>query len=199
MEQNRTQLLLVRHGQTPWNASGRWQGNGDPGLTELGREQAELLARGLAARQDRAWRRIVSSDLKRAQETASILSRVLSLEIESDPRFRELDVGRWTGLTRAEIQERDPDILRDFERGDPSVRPGGGESRIDIRVRARGALRDWTTRYGGEAMILVVHLGVIRALLPGEEPANGSATETIAEDVLDRPIDVTRRPSDGPL
>lgn len=197
--QKRTPLLLVRHGQTSWNAAGRWQGSGDPGLTDLGRAQAEQLARELAMRSDRPWRRIISSDLSRAEETASILARALELEVALDPRFQELEVGRWTGLTRVEIDAREPTLLRDFEAGDPTVRPGGGESRIEIRVRTRAALRDWTTRHPGEPMILVAHLGVIRALLPGEEPANGTATFGIAEEIIARPIDVERRASDGPL
>jgi len=194
-----TPLLLVRHGQTSWNAAGRWQGNGDPGLTDLGRDQAEALSRELTDRHGRPWRRIVSSDLSRARQTALILADALGLDVELDPRFRELDVGRWTGMTREEIEAREPDLLEDFESGDPQVRPGGGESRIEIRVRTRGALRDWTTRHAGESMILVAHLGVIRALLPGHEPENGTATQAISEEIISRPIDVVRRPSDGPL
>ena len=198
MTQRRTELLLVRHGQTPWNAAGRWQGNGDPGLTDLGRSQAQTLARELAASESSRWCRIVSSDLKRARETAEILATALSLDVQEDRRFRELDVGRWTGLVREEIVAREPELLAAFERGEPGVRPGGGESRIDIRVRVRAALRDWATRFPDEPMILVAHLGVVRALVPGQEPENGSATPAIAEEILSRPVDLVRRTSDGP-
>ena len=194
-----TRLLLVRHGQTPWNAAGRWQGFGDPGLTDLGREQAEALAEELLAAADRSWHRIIASDLGRARETADILSRALELSVEIDHRLRELDVGEWTGLTRAEIEMRDPETLRDFESGEPSIRPGKGESRIEIRMRTRDCVRDLATRYSGEGLILVTHLGVIRALVPGAEPENASALMAHAEEIAEREIDVVRRPSDAPL
>jgi broad specificity phosphatase PhoE len=194
-----TRLLLVRHGQTPWNVAGRWQGFGDPGLTDRGREQAEALAAELVARADPGWHRIVASDLGRARETAEILSRALELSIEIDQRLRELDVGEWTGLTRAEIEKRDPEILRDFESGEPSVRPGRGENRIEIRTRTRDCVRDLANRYSGEGLIVVTHLGVIRALVPGAEPENASTIMAQAEEIADREIDFVRRPSDGPL
>jgi len=177
-----TRLLLVRHGQTPWNAAGRWQGFGDPGLTDLGRQQAEALAAELLATADRNWHRIIASDLGRALETARILSHALELSVEIDHRLRELDVGEWTGLTRAEIEMRDPETLRDFESGEPSVRPGKGESRIEIRMRTRDCVRDLARRYSGEGLIVVTHLGVIRALVPGAEPDNAGWVEaTLAE------------------
>jgi len=199
MANSMTRLLLVRHGQTPWNVAGRWQGFGDPGLTDVGREQAEALAAELVASADRSWHRIVASDLGRARETAEILSRALELTIEIDHRLRELDVGEWTGLTRAEIEKRDPEILRDFESGEPSVRPGRGESRIEIRMRTRDCVRDLAHRYSGEGLIVVTHLGVIRALVPGAEPENASTITAHAEEIAEREIDFVRRPSDGPL
>jgi len=198
-QRQQTRLLLVRHGQTPWNAHARWQGVGDPGLTPLGRNQAEELADLLRAEREEDWHRIVASDLSRAQETAKIIAAALELNVEVDERLRELDVGEWTGLTRSEIEARDPETLRAFETGEPSIRPGNGESRIEIRIRTRDCVRDLAGRYPGEGLIVVTHLGVIRALVPGAEPENASCIRAHAEEIAEREIDRVRRPSDGPL
>jgi probable phosphoglycerate mutase len=194
-----TQLLLVRHGQTSWNAEGRWQGHGDPGLSELGRRQALETAEALRTAPEPAWNLVVASDLERARATAEILAEALRLEVEVDARLRELDVGGWTGLTRAEIDARDPETLRAFETGEPSIRPGGGESRVQIRIRTRDCVRSLIERFAGRRLIVVTHLGVIRALVPGAEPDNASRLPVVAEDIAERAIDLERRPGDGPL
>ena len=199
MKDARTQLLLVRHGQTPWNAAGRWQGHGDPGLSALGREQAVELASTMGGVGEPAWTGVVASDLRRARETAEILAECLALSVAVDERLRELDVGAWTGLTREEIARRDPETLLAFETGEPSIRPGGGESRIEIRERTRDWASHASRTYRGERLIIVTHLGVIRALLPGAEPANAERFHAIAEEIAERPVDRVRRPEDGAL
>ena len=199
MSERRTRLLLVRHGQTPWNADGRWQGHADPSLTAEGRKQAERLAHLLREQAARPWTRILSSDLARAQETAACVANRLVLPIELDLRLRELDVGAWSGLTRGEIERRDPDTLRAFEEGEPTVRPGGGESRLEIRLRTRDFILDLADRYEGQHLIVVTHLGVIRALVPGAEPNNTGQIEVVAEEIAARPIDRHRRPEMGTL
>ncbi len=199
MRESSTQLLLVRHGQTPWNAEGRWQGHGDPGLSELGRAQAAQAAEALRTQPGQSWDLVIASDLERARVTAEILAEALRLPIEVDARLRELNVGAWTGLTRAEIDARDPETLRAFETGEPSIRPGGGESRVEIRVRTRDFVRSLVERFAGRRLIVVTHLGVIRALVPGAEPQNGARIPVVAEDIAERAIDFERRPSDGTL
>ncbi len=194
-----TRLLLVRHGQTLWNADGRWQGHGDPGLTEEGLAQAIRLARTLGEDEHRNWERIISSDLSRAQQTAAAIADHLGLKIELDRRLRELDVGTWSGLTRDEILRRDPDRLAQFELGEPSIRPGDGESRLEIRLRARDFVCDLAKRCAGNRVIVVTHLGVIRALVPGAEPSNAGQVEVIAEELAARAVDRTRRVEDGAL
>lgn len=194
----RTELLLIRHGQTPWNAAGRWQGHGDPALSPLGRSQAESLAAALARQE--GFAAIVASDLRRARQTAELLARPLAVPIELDGRLRELDVGRWTGLTRSEIEARDGDALLAFESGDPDVRPGGGESRNEIRRRARAAVHDLRARFAGQRLVVVTHLGVIRALLPGAEPKHADCFAVVAEELARRaPEYAGRRPATGPL
>ena len=189
-----THLLLIRHGQTPWNAAGRWQGHADPGLTPLGLDQAEQRAESMARETHKPWSQIVSSDLKRAVETASAIARALRLPIETDIRLRERDVGSWSGLTRAEIELRDRETLLAFETGEATIRPGGGESRIEIQQRAESFVRDLAARRAGEHVIVVTHLGVIRALAPGAEPKNAEGVPIIAEEIgLRNPAELTGR------
>src|SRR5215212_2370289 len=100
-------LLLVRHGESTWNARGRWQGWADPPLSDLGRAQAE--AAGPAAAPVDA---VVSSDLQRARVSAELMAAVLEIdEVHIERDLRERDVGDFTGLTRAEIEERWPGSL----------------------------------------------------------------------------------------
>jgi probable phosphoglycerate mutase len=102
-----TWLLLARHGETDWNREGRWQGHADVALNDRGREQARELAARLC---DEPIDVIVSSDLKRAHETALIVAELKRLPVTTDARLREIDVGRWSGLTPDEIAKRFPDM-----------------------------------------------------------------------------------------
>ena len=100
-------LLLARHGQSEWNAVGRWQGQADPPLSELGRAQA----RG-AANQAGAFDAIFASDLERALHTATIISTTLGVgPVIVDPRLKERDAGEFSGLTRADIDAQFPGML----------------------------------------------------------------------------------------
>jgi probable phosphoglycerate mutase len=102
-----TRVLLVRHGQSEWNADGRWQGQANPPLTDLGRHQAMHAARSLGTVDA-----IVASDLDRASETALIISEALGVgPVVLEPGLRERDAGEWSGLTRAEIDRDWPGYL----------------------------------------------------------------------------------------
>ena len=134
-----TTLLLVRHGETDWNAEGRLQGHTDRPLSYFGRRQAQQLAEELEA--------IYSSDLARARETAEIVGRRLGLATVLDPDLREKDWGTWEGLTSVE-RDRVEFV---------------GESTEAHRERILGALRQISERHAGEARILVVtHGGSMR-------------------------------------
>jgi len=155
-------LLLIRHAESSWNAADRWQGHGDPPLSDRGRAQANALAREL----DReAIDVLVSSDLQRAAETAAILGQARSLQPEWNPRLRELDIGDWEGLTRDQIQRTAGDVLRRFDDGDLDVRPGGGENLREIEQRAVSVVTELIAAHPGRRLAVVTHLGVIRALL----------------------------------
>jgi broad specificity phosphatase PhoE len=166
-------FVLIRHGQTPWNAASRWQGHSDPPLSELGREQAAQLASELAGEPIDA---IIASDLQRAFETATILGNALDLQPTRDPRLRELDVGRWGGQTRDQIRRHERALLEHFDTGAPDARAPGGETRRELATRVHAAVADIATHTTATCIALVVHSGVVRALLPGTQLGNGEWT-----------------------
>ena len=164
-------LLCIRHALSTWNELGRWQGQADPPLSEAGRASALALAGRLGVELGRCMA-LVTSDLLRARETAAILGRALSLEPEPWPELREADIGDWSGRVSGEIEALWPDEYRRFRAGDPELRPGGGESRRALRLRALAAVRALERRFGDEPVVVVTHLGWLRALAPGLELGN---------------------------
>ena len=154
--------MLWRHGQTAWNAELRFQGQTDVELDATGREQAERSARMLAALKPAA---IVSSDLRRAAETAAALGAVTGLEVTHDRGLRETFAGEWEGLRRPEIQERFGAELAAWSAGQ-DVRPGGGESRSEVADRTVGALELALAGVeDGATTIAVSHGGAIRTAI----------------------------------
>jgi broad specificity phosphatase PhoE len=154
-------LLLLRHGQSVWNADGRWQGQADVALSALGERQAHEAAARLSVGD---FSRLISSHLQRARRTAEILGDALGLAVEIDPELREIDVGEWQGLTRAEIRARAPGALADWSEGRSESTPGG-ELRGDLTERARLALlRAAAAAAPGDRVLLVSHGALIRNL-----------------------------------
>jgi probable phosphoglycerate mutase len=147
-----TRLLLVRHGESEWNASGKWQGWADPPLTELGQLQAQAAARAVGSVDA-----IVASDLHRASTTADIIARELGVgPVIVDAALRERDAGAWEGLTRTEIEAEYPGFLADGNR------PDGYEDDESVLDRVVPALL--TLEAAGEAVLVVTHGGVIGAV-----------------------------------
>jgi len=169
-----TRFILIRHAESEWNAARRWQGHGDPPLSERGFRQAEACAEKLVGEE---IDHLFCSDLLRTRQTAEAVGRALGLMPEPRKALRELEVGGWTGLTREEIHEREPELLERFESGQPNVRPGGGESRLEIRARVGSEVEALAETHPGKRLALVVHAGVIKALVPDVEPANCEVVE----------------------
>lgn len=164
-----TRLWLIRHAESTWNAVGRWQGQADPPLSELGRRQAQSLADALRGERLEV---LVASDLARAAETAEIVADGLSVAVRFEPRLRELDAGAWSGLSRAEIAARDGEALRRFDSEDRDAPAGGAESRADVKRRAREVLREWLPAGGQRRIAFLSHEGVLGSLLPGLQLGN---------------------------
>lgn len=147
-----TTVCFVRHGETDWNATGRFQGQEDISLNDRGRDQARKS--GAHLRGER-WDVLVSSPLSRAWETARIIGEQIGLdEIVPEPAFVERDYGRAAGLSAAEVTECFPD----------GVIPGT-ESREALRARCIPALEALARTYAGKRILVVAHGGVINALL----------------------------------
>ena len=145
-----TTILLARHGETDWNREGRWQGWADPPLNDTGRQQARQLADALRATPFDA---VYTSDLRRAHETAEIVAAPHGVPVVADPGLREIDVGSWSGLTRAEFDERFPG----------SERPDG-ETREEHLGRVLHTVERIARAHSGGRILIVSHGGTMRAL-----------------------------------
>lgn len=150
-----SELLLVRHGQSTWNAESRWQGQEDPPLSTLGVRQARDAAATLGT-----FDAVVASTLQRASTTATILADELGIgPVRHDADLVERHAGEFQGLTRTEIEERFPGFLAEHRR------PPGWESDDALITRVTGALGRIAADVGdGGSALVVTHGGVIMAL-----------------------------------
>lgn len=168
-------LVLLRHGQTAWNALGRGQGHHDVELDETGHDQACAAAPCVATYQPSLlW----SSDLARAGQTTAYVAKETGLEPVYDARLREYHLGDRTGLTMAEFEQRFPDEYASFLDGRFEAVPGG-EDTSRVRARVLAALTELLGALGpGEAALAVSHGGALRvgiaALLGWAEDQAGS-------------------------
>jgi broad specificity phosphatase PhoE len=164
------QLLVIRHGQSRWNAQGRGHGWGDPPLSSLGEDQARGAVPGLAT-QDLSPG-VVASDLVRARRTAELVAEPLDLgPIDTTSDLREHDIGEWDGKTWEEI-ERDWPGAKDAWVAEQIDTPPGGEPRAAFHERVERAVRKLADDRPGGRYLVVAHGGVVRTLerLAGIEP-----------------------------
>lgn len=150
-------LLLVRHGESTWNAVSRWQGQADPPLSPFGERQAEDAGARLAeiATITAVW----ASNLVRARRTGDLIAKHLGIaQVREEPRLRERDVGAWSGLTRDEIEERWPGYLA-ARRSPPDF-----EGDDELLARTRAGLAAAVDGSGPGDMLVVTHGGVIRTI-----------------------------------
>lgn len=148
-----TRLLVWRHGRTAWNAEERIQGLSDVDLDEAGAAQAAEAAKHLATLEPTL---LISSDLRRAANTAAALATVTGLDICYDPRLRERDYGPWQGLSLPEIQARFPADYARWRAGSPLTDPDF-ESVDDVAKRATAAMREAADRAEGGTVVIVTH------------------------------------------
>ena len=153
-----TTILLARHGETDWNRAGRFQGHADPPLNRTGRAQAAELSAALSGE---ALAAVYSSPLRRAFETAEIVAAPHDLDPVPVEALREVDVGSWSGLTRAEAEARFPSQYarwRDYGQGWDD-----GETYDEMGNRVVAALLELAARHERERILAVTHGGPIRA------------------------------------
>ena len=157
-----TRFGLVRHAETLWNRERRIQGQSDSPLTAKGKKDADNWGRQLSRF---PWDGILMSDTGRAVETATRINQHLQVPIDSDPRLREQNWGRWTGQIIARIESEASEILPDEHRNGWHFCPPGGEDRLSVCQRSRRALNEASVRCRGRTTMIVTHEGVIKSLI----------------------------------
>ena len=155
-------LILVRHGETGWNAQRRYQGWSDLPLNKVGLQQADALAAHLADEQIGAS---YTSDLERAMQTAQCIAERHGQPVIADLRLREISFGDWEGLTFDEIRTRWPEEVDAWLGDSLHVAPPGGETLAQVAERVQGALDDIDGENAGQTVLLVSHGGPLRVLL----------------------------------
>lgn len=161
----RPAVYFVRHGETAWTRQGRYQGNSDPSLTRVGVIQARSAARVLRRH---GITEIVSSPLRRARRTSTIIARSLGMPIPGvDRRLRELNFGRWEGLTQTQVRALWPDQLRAWKRDPGGFRFPAGEALHQAQERLANFLKTVRSRRHcrSKAIVVVTHTGLIRLAL----------------------------------
>lgn len=147
-------MLMLRHAQSAWNELGRWQGRSDPPLSDLGLRQAASAAGRIGAVDV-----IAASPLDRARTTADVIAEATGIgPVVVDEDLVERDVGEWSGLTRADIDERWPGYLADERR------PAGWEHDDVLVERALAALARLEAAYRGATIVVITHGGLIGSI-----------------------------------
>lgn len=155
-------LIVVRHGETSYNAQGRFTGQADVPLSPLGLRQAAALGKALATEHLDV---IVASTLERARVTAQAIADYHQLPVWEDADLREIAMGEWEGCTYAEVLARDADLVARW-RADPTTNPPpGGETVVQLRDRMARRLDHWYAGYPESSVLWVVHGGLIGVLL----------------------------------
>ena len=159
-----TRLYLIRHGETDWNAEGRYQGQIDTTLSDRGRAQTACLAEALA---QVPFRAVYSSPLSRSRDTARAIAARHGLPVVALDGLREVGMGEWEGLTEQEITARFGAVLTARRQDPERVTPGGGESLGELQARGLEAIREIVARHPGETVAVVAHGGLNKTILLG--------------------------------
>ncbi|MBN1692427.1 MAG: histidine phosphatase family protein [Dehalococcoidales bacterium] len=156
------EIILIRHGETQYNAKETFRGRADVPLNENGLEQAQLLSEYLT---DDKIDVVYSSPLKRAVKTAEIIAAPHRLKVNVVENLNDIDCGQWQGLTLEEVQEKYEEIYQDWLDTPEQVRLPGGESLEDVRSRVLPFVQDAVMRYGEGKIVFVSHRVVNKVLI----------------------------------
>jgi alpha-ribazole phosphatase/probable phosphoglycerate mutase len=147
-------FCLVRHGQTDWNLEGRFQGQSDLPLNQIGRAEARSLAGQL---RDQSFAAIFTSDLMRAKETAEIIGEEMGLQVTQEPRLREINQGEWEGQFVEDIIARNAELWDQRTIDPANFHPPGGESVTEVAERIQAAMRNIAKLYPTGTVLIVSH------------------------------------------
>ena len=156
------QLLLLRHARTGHNAAGRFQGQADIPLDEVGRAQVDAVAPVITAMRPVM---LLSSDSMRAADTAAAIGAQCQLPVQLDKQLREIDLGGWSGLTLDEVKVAFSQEYAAWRDGDEALRRGGGETYAEVGERAYGAVQPHLDGPPSELVVAVTHGGTARSLI----------------------------------
>ena len=149
-----TTLYLIRHGETPWNVEGRYQGQLDPPLTDKGHQQAQATAEELAKIEFDA---IYSSDLARAKLTADALAEKINLSIYLDTRLREIHQGEWQNVIIDDIRTGWPEALHGWETDPWQNYPPGGETLQQLQERVFDVIDEIAQKHPNGNVAIFTH------------------------------------------
>ncbi|MGF7185780.1 alpha-ribazole phosphatase [Desulfitispora alkaliphila] len=164
MESSKTELYLIRHGETEWNIAQRYQGHTDVGLSDVGREQTQLVAKRL---KEQGVDIVYSSDLVRAHDTAKQIGLETGAEVIVNSDLRELNFGEWEGKTFTEIQNEYGDLVERWYRDPVNLLIPGGEKFTDLRQRSSDFVGKILEDNKGKRIAVVSHGGTIRTIICG--------------------------------
>ena len=158
----RTEVILIRHGETVWNLERRYQGQLDSPLTERGVQQSEAIADRL---RDRPFDHLYASDLGRTWQTAAPTTAATGRAAIPEPRLRERHFGIFHGLDRTTIRQRYPEAHRKYTSDDPDYAVPEGESLRQLHQRTVSCLEELAERHASQRLVLISHGGALAALL----------------------------------
>ena len=157
-----TEIIIIRHGETEWNKTGRFQGHSDVPLSAEGRAQAAMLGENLAV--DHVDM-IYASDLTRAMETAAPLAARFGLPVISDPQLRELNFGAWEGRNFNDVNAENPNAMKNFYTDPEQADIPESEPFPEFQRRIAGRVREIVAQERGKRIVIVSHGASIRILL----------------------------------
>ena len=156
-----TEIIIIRHGETEWNKTGRFQGHSDVPLSAEGRAQAAALGKNLVVDHVDA---IYASDLTRAMETAAPLAQRFGLEVISDPLLRELNFGSWEGRNFNDVNAENPNAMKNFYTDPEQADIPESEPFPEFQRRVAGRVREIVAQERGQRIVIVSHGASIRIL-----------------------------------
>ena len=157
-----TQIILVRHGRTPWNKDKIFRGTYDIPHDEVGQEEARLTGEWL---KDESIQAAYCSPLSRARDTAQAIAGHHGLEVQDLPGIIDINYGDWQGMPLAEVKVKYADLYRQWETAPHTVRFPNGETLDEVRARTLAAVDEVLTRHPGQVVLLAAHRVVNKVLI----------------------------------